>query len=299
MKQAAYLKKIMWLYEGLEFEYYVASKLWGLGYEALKLPIDFGFDLLVYNQKEKLLGSGSPAPIEMDEPFVIQVKSGKAHEVPDKELSWAGRTKSKRASFIFSKFDIENIRSIDSAFVICVCYDDTIPKEVVGSFWLNSYQFSELYRNEKRYFEKQRQEENEKEKYVLSVEFQVCIDAKEDLKALLEECLAQSQEKAVQEKLMRVLERLKKWSIVYENNKLRVTLPFHDKPALSDLLCEDQLNISKMNSSSKAFSQWQCKHGRRLLKNNNASESIKERILKCEQSCQFEPNPDLCTLSFR
>ncbi len=35
------------LYRGFEAEHYVAGKLFSAGYEAFKLPADFGFDLMV------------------------------------------------------------------------------------------------------------------------------------------------------------------------------------------------------------------------------------------------------------
>ena len=44
------------LYKGFEAEYYVAGKLFSAGYEAFKLPGDFGFDLIVTNQKEQTKG---------------------------------------------------------------------------------------------------------------------------------------------------------------------------------------------------------------------------------------------------
>jgi hypothetical protein len=36
------------LYKGFEAEHYVAGKLFSVGYEAFKLPGDFGFDLIVW-----------------------------------------------------------------------------------------------------------------------------------------------------------------------------------------------------------------------------------------------------------
>ena len=62
------------LYKGFEAEHYVAGKLFSVGYEAFKLPGDFGFDLIVANQKEQSMrtliratrarsfGQKSPAP---------------------------------------------------------------------------------------------------------------------------------------------------------------------------------------------------------------------------------------------
>ncbi len=45
------------LYLGFEAEYYIMGQLYSAGFEAFKLPADFGFDLMVTNQKESSLGS--------------------------------------------------------------------------------------------------------------------------------------------------------------------------------------------------------------------------------------------------
>jgi hypothetical protein len=42
------------LYQGFEAEYMVAATMFGAGFEAFKLPGDFGFDLLVSNQLHAL-----------------------------------------------------------------------------------------------------------------------------------------------------------------------------------------------------------------------------------------------------
>ncbi|MBI5968057.1 MAG: hypothetical protein HY882_09410, partial [Deltaproteobacteria bacterium] len=44
------------LYRGFEAEHYVAGKLFSVGYEAFMMPADFGFDLIVMNQKERSKG---------------------------------------------------------------------------------------------------------------------------------------------------------------------------------------------------------------------------------------------------
>src|SRR4030042_1700389 len=61
------------LYKGFEAEYYVAGKLFSVGYEAFKLPGDFGFDLIVTNQKELSMGPRQKGRL-IEPPFAIQVK---------------------------------------------------------------------------------------------------------------------------------------------------------------------------------------------------------------------------------
>jgi hypothetical protein len=62
------------LYKGFEAEHYVTGKLFSVGYEAFKLPADFGFDLMVTNQKEQSIGH-RPEGRLLDPPFAVQVKS--------------------------------------------------------------------------------------------------------------------------------------------------------------------------------------------------------------------------------
>jgi hypothetical protein len=61
------------LYKGFEAEYYVAGKLFSVGYEAFKLPGDFGFDLIVTNQKEQSIGPPRKGRL-LEPPFAVQVK---------------------------------------------------------------------------------------------------------------------------------------------------------------------------------------------------------------------------------
>lgn len=72
MKETDFFKR---LYRGFEAENLIAGKLFGSGLEALKLPADFGFDLLVSNQMERSLGSEAASLRTHELPYVLQVKS--------------------------------------------------------------------------------------------------------------------------------------------------------------------------------------------------------------------------------
>ncbi len=62
------------LYRGFEAEHYVAGKLFSAGYEAFKLPADFGFDLMVTHQREQSVGPRLEGRL-VEPPFAVQVKS--------------------------------------------------------------------------------------------------------------------------------------------------------------------------------------------------------------------------------
>jgi len=62
------------LYRGFEAEHCAAGKRFAVGYEAFKLPADFGFDLMVTNQKEQSMGPYQKGRLH-EPPFAVQVKS--------------------------------------------------------------------------------------------------------------------------------------------------------------------------------------------------------------------------------
>jgi hypothetical protein len=62
------------LYRGFEAEHYVAGKLFSAGYEAFMMPGDFGFDLMVTNQRERSKGPRLRGRL-LEPPFAVQVKS--------------------------------------------------------------------------------------------------------------------------------------------------------------------------------------------------------------------------------
>jgi hypothetical protein len=70
----SYMEFFERLYRGFEAEHYVAGKLFSVGYEAFKLPADFGFGLMVTNQKEQSMGPHQKGRLQ-EPPFAVQVKS--------------------------------------------------------------------------------------------------------------------------------------------------------------------------------------------------------------------------------
>jgi len=81
------------LYKGFGAEYYVAGKLFSVGYEAFKLPGDFGFDLIVTNQKEQSRGPRQKGRL-LEPPFSVQVKS-RTIRSSDFETAVSGRDEAR------------------------------------------------------------------------------------------------------------------------------------------------------------------------------------------------------------
>ena len=81
------------LYKGFEAEHYVAGKLFSVGYEAFKLPGDFGFDLIVTNQKEQSMGPRQKGRL-LEPPFAVQVKC-RSLRPSDFQTSASGRDEAR------------------------------------------------------------------------------------------------------------------------------------------------------------------------------------------------------------
>lgn len=183
-------RKIQGLYKGLEFEYYVASKFWGLGYEATKLPIDFGFDLMIWNQKERSLQECESESMEI--PYVIQVKSCRINKSYIKtENLRHGQCLRYDAVFYFHKEEIEMIINDPAAFVVFVFAKDTSPTEIVDVCWLNSKQISKLWQKDTSLYSCKLPEgdffayDADKQKYKIMLSTVDEINRKEELETLL------------------------------------------------------------------------------------------------------------------
>jgi hypothetical protein len=141
-KDAAFFAR---LYSGFEAEYFVMGKLFGAGLEAFKLPADFGFDLLVTNQKELNIG-----PVASNErvhafPYVLQVKSRRIKptdygEGPNDRIEVV-------VNFRISKTEFEMLTTEDRGYLVCVAFlpiESGALGEKALYFWLKGSQLSQL-----------------------------------------------------------------------------------------------------------------------------------------------------------
>jgi hypothetical protein len=104
------------LYLGFRAEYHVIGEFFALGYECFKLPGDFGFDLMVTNQKEVTLGP----PVSgrtVEPPFALQVKSALATIVPSRT---SGSRPIARCRFILRSDDFNKVTSDRSGHYVFV-----------------------------------------------------------------------------------------------------------------------------------------------------------------------------------
>ena len=138
------------LYKGFEAEYYVAGKLFSVGYEAFKLPGDFGFDLIVTNQKELSVGPRQKGRL-IEPPFAIQVKC-RSLRSSDFQTAASGRDEA-RVSISVKKEDLDLLIGAKNNFLVIVLFvqgDASRIEDRTVHFWLGSDHINALI--ERGYF---------------------------------------------------------------------------------------------------------------------------------------------------
>ena len=138
------------LYKGFEAEYYVAGKFFSAGYEAFKLPGDFGFDLIVTNQKEQSKGPRQEGRL-FEPPFAVQVKC-RSLRSSDFQTAVSGRDEA-RVSILVEKKDLDLLISAERNFLVIVFFvqgDARRIEDRTVHFWLGSSHINALL--EQRYF---------------------------------------------------------------------------------------------------------------------------------------------------
>ena len=126
------------LYKGFEAEHYIAGKLFSVGYEAFKLPGDFGFDLIVTNQKEQSMGPRQEGRL-IEPPFAIQVKC-RSLRSSDFQTAASGRDEA-RVSISMKKEHLDLLIGAKPNFLVIVLFvqgDASRFEDRTVHFWLGS-----------------------------------------------------------------------------------------------------------------------------------------------------------------
>lgn len=138
------------LYRGFEAEHYVSGKLFSVGYEAFKLPADFGFDLIVTNQKEQSMGPCQKGRL-LEPPFAVQVKS-RSLRSSDFQTAASGRDEAQ-VSVSIKKEDLDLLVSTKRNFLVVVLFvqgDASKFENRAIHFWVGSGHVNSLL--ERGYF---------------------------------------------------------------------------------------------------------------------------------------------------
>lgn len=132
------------LYSGFEAEHYVAGKLFSSGYEAFMMPGDFGFDLMVTNQKEQSLGPHVKGRL-FEPPFAVQVKSRRLR-FSDFRPSTSGRNEAEVIISI-KKEHLDLLTGTNNSFLINVIFIQGDAKRLedrIIHFWFGSAHINNL-----------------------------------------------------------------------------------------------------------------------------------------------------------
>jgi hypothetical protein len=138
------------LYKGFEAEHYVAGKFFSVGYEAFKLPGDFGFDLIVTNQKEQSMGPRRKGRL-FEPPFAVQVKC-RSLKSSDFQTAASGRDEA-RVSISMKKEYLDLLVASNRNFLVIVFFvqgDASRFEDRTVHFWVGSDHINALV--ERGYF---------------------------------------------------------------------------------------------------------------------------------------------------
>jgi hypothetical protein len=136
------------LYKGFEAEYYIAGKFFSVGYEAFKLPGDFGFDLIVTNQKEQSIGPRQEGRL-IEPPFAVQVKC-RSLRPSDFQKAATGRDEAQ-VPISVKKEELDLLISAERNFLVVVLFvqgDERRFEERTVHFWLGSNHINALLEQE-------------------------------------------------------------------------------------------------------------------------------------------------------
>lgn len=134
------------LYLGFEAEHFVAGKFFANGHEAFRMPGDFGFDLLITDQRERVeekTSDNTRQPL----PYAIQVKSRRMSISEFKENTSTTRLEANTC-FQIKVEDINLLVETENSFLVFVVFINDKSKlfnDRVLTVWFNSQHVKMLH----------------------------------------------------------------------------------------------------------------------------------------------------------
>ena len=155
------------LYLGFEAEHYVMGQLYSAGFEAFKLPADFGFDLMVTNQKELSLTSNPPKR-DVNPPYALQIKSRRIK--PEKFYEGPNGRPSEDVDFLLSAKELNLMQENPNAYLVCVMFFTNEQKKLHKRtiyFWLGSSHLNTL--RSRGYIQSSEKVNGQKDAFIIKV----------------------------------------------------------------------------------------------------------------------------------
>ena len=174
------------LYLGFEAEHYVMGQLYGAGFEAFKLPADFGFDLMVTNQKELSLTSNQKKR-DLKPPYALQIKSRRIS--PEKFYKGPNGRPSADVDFLLSEKELNLMLENPNAYLVCVVFftneQNKLHKRTIY-FWLGSSHLNTIL--SRGYIQSGEKTNGQKDTFIIKVNIRLLPTQKTDtlLQSLME-----------------------------------------------------------------------------------------------------------------
>jgi hypothetical protein len=153
------------LYLGFEAEHYIMGQLYSAGFEAFKMPADFGFDLMVTNQKELSLASLQKQR-DITPPYALQIKSRRLNST--NFFEGPNNRPSADIDFLLPEKQLNLLVENSNAYLVCVIFfageQNSLHKRTIY-FWLGSSHISTIW--SRGYIQPSNQTTGQKDVYVI------------------------------------------------------------------------------------------------------------------------------------
>lgn len=209
------------LYRGLGHEYYTASKLWQMGFEAYKMDADFGFDIFAFNERGKIFNK---LP---EKKYFFQVKSKMLQHFNTENRDGAGDRNVATTKIFIKKDDLERLLKEENAILICHLTDKN--RNYLANFWMDNKALTILYEN--GFFHKT----NTKDNIALHIEYRSEADSKNYLNSKIENLLKITNTTEQQE-IYNQLKNIKTWidksTSINQKSNINIRLYYNNENSL-------------------------------------------------------------------
>jgi len=224
------------LYSGIGVEYRIIGDLFLLGYEAFKMPADFGFDIIASNQKAITLQGD-----QQEKRKLIQVKSRKfnINHYANIKKSDAGVRKEIPLKFWIQKDVFNKIKCTTNAYLVC-CFIEESEDGIYDFpryFWLSGKHLSFLQQQKHKTFIF---ESEDNEQFFLQTTLVSEASLIEEYKTLLPHIESSNLSVQHKEKFKRLIS---KTNAINMHSKMYVTLVFQYKDFTSNEIRESRREL--------------------------------------------------------
>ncbi|NGY86935.1 hypothetical protein F6Y05_21430 [Bacillus megaterium] len=226
----------MRLYKGFVAEYHLIAELFRIGLEGLKLPGDFGFDVMSTYQRKSLYEGALVNTVRF-----FQVKS---RWIKETDYKYDQESKRVRIKFFITIKNMMKLVHNKEAYLVLYFMDEANGK-VIRSFWLSNYHLDQLLAESYIKIE----EINEKKYFAIDAEYILMGQKTKEIGEKLTSLFPQMEEKQ-QEQVSNLLELLNKVKD-YDTNLIKIHRNINNDSIDLNAIHTDVSNINTSNSKTK------------------------------------------------